>query len=80
MAQNHDPLNEVSSSMPEKHAGHALQFGTVMIVNEDYAGMQYAIDLADSGFAVYLFKKTPTTSAMISLSDTAFPPECTFHE
>jgi heterodisulfide reductase subunit A len=47
--------------------------GTVMVVGGGIAGMQAALDLADSGFRVYLVEKKPTIGGVMAQLDKTFP-------
>lgn len=47
--------------------------GAVMIVGGGVAGIQSALDLADSGYFVYLVEKTPAVGGAMSQLDKTFP-------
>lgn len=47
--------------------------GSVMVVGGGIAGMQAALDLADSGFFVHLVEKTPAIGGVMSQLDKTFP-------
>lgn len=47
--------------------------GSVMVVGAGIAGMQAALDLADSGYFVYLVEKSPYIGGMMSQLDKTFP-------
>jgi heterodisulfide reductase subunit A len=47
--------------------------GSVMVVGGGIAGMQAAIDLADSGYYVYLVEKSPSIGGVMSQLDKTFP-------
>ncbi len=47
--------------------------GSVMVVGGGIAGMQSALDLADSGFLVYLVEKSPSVGGVMSQIDKTFP-------
>lgn len=47
--------------------------GSVMVVGAGIAGMQSAIDLANSGYYVYLVEKTSAIGGMMSQLDKTFP-------
>jgi heterodisulfide reductase subunit A len=47
--------------------------GSVMIVGAGIAGMQAALDLANSNYKVYLVDKSPTIGGMMSRLDKTFP-------
>jgi heterodisulfide reductase subunit A-like polyferredoxin len=47
--------------------------GSVMVVGGGIAGMQAALDLADSGYFVYLVEKSPAIGGRMSQLDKTFP-------
>ena len=47
--------------------------GAVMIVGGGIAGMQSALDLADSGYYVHLVEKSPAIGGVMSQLDKTFP-------
>lgn len=47
--------------------------GSVMIVGGGITGMQAALDLADSGFYVYLVERTSSIGGMMAQLDKTFP-------
>ena len=47
--------------------------GAVMVVGAGIAGMQAALDLADSGYFVYLVERSPSIGGMMSQLDKTFP-------
>lgn len=47
--------------------------GSVMIVGGGIAGMQAALDLANSGYYVYLVEKSPSIGGVMSQLDKTFP-------
>ena len=47
--------------------------GSVMVVGGGIAGMQSAIDLADSGYYVHLVEKSPSIGGAMSQLDKTFP-------
>lgn len=51
--------------------------GSVMVVGGGIAGMQAALDLANSGYFVYLVERSPSIGGMMSQLDKTFPTnEC----
>jgi len=48
-------------------------FGSVMVIGGGIAGMQAALDLADSGFYVHLVEKSPAIGGVMSQLDKTFP-------
>ncbi len=52
--------------------------GSVMVLGGGIAGMQSAIDLANSGYYVYLVEKTYAIGGMMAQLDKTFPTnDCT---
>jgi len=47
--------------------------GSVMVVGGGIAGMQSALDLADSGYYVYLVEKEPSIGGVMAQLDKTFP-------
>ena len=47
--------------------------GSVMVLGGGIAGMQSALDLADSGYYVYLVVKSPAIGGVMSQLDKTFP-------
>ena len=47
--------------------------GAVMVVGAGITGMQTALDLADSGFYVYLVDESPTIGGTMAQLDKTFP-------
>ena len=49
------------------------QSGSAMVVGGGIAGMQAALDLANSGYYVYLVEKDPAIGGLMSQIDKTFP-------
>jgi len=47
--------------------------GSVMVVGGGMSGMQSALDLADSGFYVYLVERSPAIGGKMAQLDKTFP-------
>lgn len=47
--------------------------GAILVVGGGVAGIQTALDLADSGYFVYLVEKTPAVGGAMSQLDKTFP-------
>jgi len=47
--------------------------GSVMVVGSGIAGMQAALDLADSGYYVYLVERSPGIGGVMAQLDKTFP-------
>ena len=57
--------------MPENQTTKGA--GSVMVVGGGIAGMQSALDLANSGFYVYLVEKSSAIGGVMSELDKTFP-------
>jgi heterodisulfide reductase subunit A len=70
MEKQADPLLPMGES-----AGSASQplVGSVMVVGAGIAGMQSALDLANSGYYVYLVEESAAVGGMMSQIDKTFP-------
>jgi heterodisulfide reductase subunit A len=51
----------------------AKKTGSVMVVGGGIAGMQAALDLADSGFYVYLVERSSSIGGVMAQLDKTFP-------
>jgi len=51
----------------------ANTLGSVMVVGGGIAGIQTALDLADSGYYVYLVEKTAAIGGVMAQLDKTFP-------
>ena len=47
--------------------------GSVMVVGGGIAGIQASLDLADSGYKVYLLEKNPAIGGVMAQLDKTFP-------
>jgi heterodisulfide reductase subunit A len=47
--------------------------GSVLVVGGGIAGMQSALDLADSGYYVYLLERSPSIGGAMAQLDKTFP-------
>jgi heterodisulfide reductase subunit A-like polyferredoxin len=54
-------------------AKNANAVGSVMVVGAGIAGMQSALDLANSGYFVYLVEKSSAIGGLMSRLDKTFP-------
>ncbi len=51
--------------------------GSVLVVGDGIAGMQAALDLANSGYYVYLLEQSPAIGGVMAQLDKTFPTnEC----
>ncbi len=53
--------------------GSTKKTGSVVIVGAGIAGMQAALDLANSGYFVHLVDRSPTVGGMMAQLDKTFP-------
>lgn len=51
----------------------AEKIGAVAVIGGGIGGMQAALDLADSGYKVYLVDRRPSIGGMMSRLDKTFP-------
>ena len=58
--------------MSEIHIKQDMQ-GAVLVVGGGIAGMQAALDMADSGFYVYMMEKSPAIGGAMAQLDKTFP-------
>jgi heterodisulfide reductase subunit A-like polyferredoxin len=49
------------------------KIGSVMVVGGGIAGMQAALDLANSGFFVHVMEKSPAVGGVMAQLDKTFP-------
>src|SRR5512143_1778204 len=56
-----------------KKAENVQPIGAVMVVGGGIGGMQASLDLAESGFFVYLVDNSPTIGGVMSQLDKTFP-------
>ena len=47
--------------------------GSVMVIGAGISGMQAALDLADSGYYIYLVERSPSIGGIMSQLDKTFP-------
>ena len=53
--------------------GQGRPVGAVLVVGAGIAGIQSSIDLADSGYKVYLVEKNPSIGGVMTMLDKTFP-------
>jgi heterodisulfide reductase subunit A len=64
-------LNQESRNTPEK-SGQG-KTGSVLVCGGGIAGMQAALDLAESGYYVYLLEQSSAIGGLMSELDKTFP-------
>ena len=57
----------------DREKGRTDVVGSVMVVGGGIAGMQSALDLADSGYLVHLVEKSSAIGGVMSELDKTFP-------
>jgi len=75
-------VSELTSSFKSQISSFNSQskrnVGSVMVVGAGIAGMQAALDLANSGYYVYLVDKNPVIGGVMAQLDKTFPTnDCT---
>jgi heterodisulfide reductase subunit A len=55
------------------HTDTSRAVGAVLVVGGGITGMQSALDLADSGYHVYLVEKSPAIGGTMAQLDKTFP-------
>jgi heterodisulfide reductase subunit A len=64
---NNDQLEHSGNSHADRN------FGDVMVVGGGISGMQASLDLADSGYKVYLVEKAPAIGGHMAQLDKTYP-------
>ena len=62
-----DEIEQLCSSLAESN------FGDVMVVGGGISGIQSALDLADSGYKVYLVERSPAIGGHMAQLDKTYP-------
>ena len=62
-----EKIQQLRSRLGENH------FGDVLVVGGGISGIQASLDLADSGFKVYLIEKSPAIGGHMAQLDKTFP-------
>jgi heterodisulfide reductase subunit A len=80
ISRKDDDLSPVGHSIFYHHIGSLGETimaeqvkGSVLVVGGGIAGMQSALDLANSGYYVYLLEKSPSIGGVMSQLDKTFP-------
>jgi len=71
MGINQTKVSQAMDKAVQAKADHIV--GSVMVIGGGIAGMQAALDLADSGFKVYLVEKSPAIGGTMAQLDKTFP-------
>jgi NADH:ubiquinone oxidoreductase subunit E len=64
------PAPAASQPAPE---GNGKPIGSVLVVGAGIAGIQSSLDLAESGYKVYLVEKNPSIGGVMTMLDKTFP-------
>ena len=62
-----EQIDQVRKNFAESH------FGDVMVVGGGISGIQASLDLADSGYRVYLVEKSPAIGGKMAQLDKTYP-------
>ena len=68
MEKKNNDIKDMSQAKPGKDG-----FGSVMVLGGGIAGMQSALDLANSGYYVYMVEKSSAIGGMMAQLDKTFP-------
>jgi NADH:ubiquinone oxidoreductase subunit E/NAD-dependent dihydropyrimidine dehydrogenase PreA subunit len=66
-------MSEENGTVSSVGTNNGNKVGSVLIVGAGISGMQSALDLADSGFKVYLLDKAPSIGGTMAQLDKTFP-------
>ena len=66
-------MSATVASFPVPLSNNGKPVGSVLVVGGGIAGMQASLDLADSGFKVYLVEKEPAIGGRMAALDKTFP-------
>lgn len=64
---------QTGSKRPKKHSGTSEKVGAVLVIGGGIAGIQGALDLAESGQKVYLLESSPAIGGNMARLDKTFP-------
>ena len=68
---------QTESKRPKKHSGTSEKVGAVLVIGGGIAGIQAALDLAESGYFVYLVEESAAIGgAMAQLDQTCPTNDC----
>ncbi len=62
-----EQIEQLSKSLADSN------FGDVMVVGGGISGLQASLDLADSGYRVYLVEKSPAIGGKMAQLDKTYP-------
>ena len=62
-----EQIEQFCKSLPDSN------FGDVMVVGGGISGIQASLDLADSGYKVYLVEKSPAIGGKMAQLDKTYP-------
>ncbi len=65
-------MNPAQSGQPARRI-ETGQFGDVMVVGGGISGIQASLDLADSGYKVYLVETSPAIGGKMAQLDKTYP-------
>ncbi len=64
---------QVKGDMADNNSSTQDKVGAVLVVGAGIGGMQASLDLANSGFYVYLLEKGPSIGGVMAQLDKTFP-------
>ena len=67
------PRKGIDTSMDDQQSHTGERIGAVMVVGGGIGGIQASLDLAESGFKVYLVESSPTIGGVMAQLDKTFP-------
>jgi heterodisulfide reductase subunit A len=67
MEMEKEQIEQLCKSLPDSN------FGDVMVVGGGISGIQASLDLADSGYKVYLVEKSPAIGGKMAQLDKTYP-------
>jgi heterodisulfide reductase subunit A-like polyferredoxin len=66
-------VSKGTEDMNSNHSSKEVPSGSVMVLGGGISGMQSALDLANSGYYVYLVEKSSAIGGLMSQLDKTFP-------
>ena len=66
-------MNAIQPGLLSPQRNKGIPTGAVMVIGGGIGGMQASLDLADSGFKVYLVEKLPAIGGYMAALDKTFP-------
>jgi NADH:ubiquinone oxidoreductase subunit E len=73
MAKSKAPAKKKQPVRKPAASGNGKPLGSVLVVGAGIAGIQSSLDLAESGYKVYLVEKNPSIGGVMTMLDKTFP-------